>query len=391
MKLFLKTGGCKLNQHLASKLASGFLEGNYQITKNEDEADVFIVSVCVVTGKSEAQFRRTVNSLKSKYPDKRIILTGCVPESIKGDLEFRDQFEIIEHPDSMKRRTRQEIVIQTGCNAFCSYCIVPYYRGREYSRHVKDIIKEAEYYRANGINELVLTGVHIGRYNADGLRLTGLINALKKTGIFRIRLSSLDPDEVNDELLDEIAKDSIVAHFMHLSLQHTDDNVLRMMKRRYSYKDIEATVNKIIKKIPDCLIGADIIAGFPYENEQAFEKMYRDIEHLPINHLHVFTFSKRPGTLAYYMTDNNKPQIVKERVNRLRALADEKKGRFILNQIGTEHDIIVEGTKNGMPYGTTGNYLTVQIENPEDLRKGQIVRVLLTEYGSEGILRGIRY
>lgn len=389
MKLFLKTGGCKLNQHLASKLASQFTEEGYQLTRNEAEADVFIVSVCVVTGKSEAQFRRTVNSLRSQYPEKRIILTGCVPESIKGDLEFMDQIEIIEHPDSLKRRTRQEIVIQTGCNAFCSYCIVPYYRGREYSRHVKDIIKEAEYYKANGINELVLTGVHIGRYNADGMRLAGLIKELKKTGIFRIRLSSLDPDEVNDELLDEITKDNTVAHFMHLSLQHTDDNVLKMMKRRYTYSDIERTVNRIMKKLPDCLIGADIIAGFPYEDEQAFEKMYKDIDKLPINHLHVFTFSKRPGTLAYYMTDNNKPQTVKDRVNKLRGLADEKKGRFILNQIGTQHNVIIEGIKNGMPYGTTGNYLTVSIENPEDLRKGQIVRVLLTEYGSEGILRGI--
>ncbi len=389
MKLFLRTGGCKLNQHLASKLASSYMKEGYQLTKHEQDADTIIVSVCVVTGKAEAQFRRTVNALKNRYPQKKIILCGCVPESIKGDLEFCDQFDIIDSIDTTGRHTRQELVIQTGCNAFCSYCIVPYYRGREYSRDMSEILSEAEQYVKRGVNELVLTGVHIGRYNDNGSKLTRLIKELKKTGIFRIRLSSMDPDEVSDELLDVITEDSTVAHFIHLSLQHMDDNVLSMMKRRYVYAHIENTVNSIMENIPDCLIGTDIIAGFPNEDELAFNNMYKSLEKLPINHMHIFTFSKRPGTLAYYMDNPNTPAIVKERVSKLIALARSKKDLFILNQIGTEQDVIIEGIKNGMPHGTTGNYLTVYVENAPHLKKGSINRILLREYNSEGIILGI--
>lgn len=386
MKAFLKTGGCKLNGHLAAKLASSLIDNGYEMTNSADEADTIIVSVCVVTAKAQSQFRRSVLSLRKKYPNKRIILTGCVPDEIKEYGEFADQFEFMDITDITQRHTRQELLIQTGCNNFCSYCIVPYYRGPEYSRPAADIIREADEYVNRGVKELVLTGVHIGRYCDNGMTLPGLLKKLKDRGIFRIRLSSLDPNEVSDELLYEMSGDDTVARFIHLSLQHTRDSVLSSMKRNYAFNDIKKITGKIKASMPHCLIGGDIIAGYPAEDKDAFDKLYRDMEALPIHHFHVFSFSKRPGTLAYFMHNDNKPAEVKRRVHALMALGERKKAQFIMEQLGTRQDIIIEGVKHDMPQGTSSNYLTVFIENAPDTKKGDIVPVLLREYNASGNL-----
>ncbi len=387
MKIFYKATGCKLNQYFAKKALAFYIEQGYEIVNNKEQADIFIIAGCVVTKKSEAYFRRYVNSIKENFPNKKIILTGCVPDYlIDSNIHYINQYQLANMDKYISIRTRQEIYIQTGCNNFCSYCIVPYYRGNEISRDYDSIIKEIEMYIKNGVKEIILTGVHIGRYAHNDYNLLKLLDLiLKNTKIHRIRLSSLDINEIDNEFIDFIKKNKRIVPYFHLSMQHTENKILKLMKRNYCKDNIIDIVKYIYNNIDNVQIGADIIVGFPYENESDFNNMLKLLKELPITHYHIFRYSRREKTLAYYF-DQIKDSIKKERYYLLNGIAIEKRKKFLKSLINKNLEIIIE-TKKGNKYtGTSENYVKVLLKTQKKLKIGSIVSVKISDFSESDYL-----
>jgi len=373
LKYFLFETGCKLNQSLMNRVAGEYELKMWERTDNVKDADVILMASCVVTKKAETDFLRVFNRFKRLYPQKRIEISGCFSGESGENVNFIDQERILQIENPSSFRTRPEVVIQTGCNNFCSYCIVPYKRGAERSRNVDDILFDVNKYISEGKKEVVLTGVHIGKYESNGMNLTSLIKAIKKSGIFRIRLSSLDINEISDELIEEISKDNITARFLHLSLQHTEDPVLKSMLRNTDKRKIFERI-AVLKSIRGMRIGADIIYNFPTETGEIFEDLLISLKSLPITHFHLFAYSKREGTLAAYFSDSNGNRDYK--LSKLKELATAKKQNYLESIIGKPDEIIIERIKEDLCYGKSSGYVNCKVKTNGEIKTGEIVKVI---------------
>ncbi len=282
-------------------------------------------------------------------------------------------------------RTRPFLKIQDGCNAFCTYCIVPYARGRSRSLPMEAVLESIGRLKADGIHEIVLTGIHIGHYGLDlkpETCLTDLLAAIESAGLMeRIRISSIEPAEVSDELIDRVAGSRVFCHHFHIPLQSGDNDVLKRMNRPYTRELFYDLVSRIHDRIPDAAIGADVLVGFPGESDAAFDQTFSLIESLPITYLHVFPFSPRKGTPAYGFSDQVPHAIVKTRCSALRTLGKAKKKSFYRSHIGKEVEILIEGVRDeatGLLKGLTSNYIPVMVEGKDHLRntlaKARIIR-----------------
>jgi threonylcarbamoyladenosine tRNA methylthiotransferase MtaB len=291
---------------------------------------------------------------------------------------------------SYSSRSRPYLKVQDGCNFACTYCIVPLARGKSVSLDVSEVIRQANEFEASGYNEIVLTGIHLGSYGYDlrlRTRLSALLKTLlKKTKIHRIRLSSIEINEVDDELIGILKEQRLCKH-IHLPLQSGDDAVLRLMNRMHTSDVYISTVENIIKNVPDIAIGTDVIVGFPGEGDKEFLNTKELLSSIPIAYMHIFPFSSRPNTLASQMSMQNTPSIKRERFNELNALNIKKKRAFMLSQINKTLDIIIEEhCPENISLGTSNNYLKVRIPS-RIYPKGTLVYVRVSGI-EESILEG---
>jgi len=406
MKVTLLTLGCRVNQSESSVLEGTLKENGISIVNLSEKPDFCIINTCTVTAKSDYNSRQLIR--RAARSGAKVIVTGCYSElkptevrmipGVSNLIENKRKYEIVKLITSEEpplffgnfRRSRPYLKVQDGCNFRCSYCSVPLARGRSRSISVEEAVRRAQFISERGYNEIVLTGVHLGTYGFDldqKSNITDLIKKiLTKTGIFRIRLSSLEINEVNDELIELLQEDRICKH-LHLPLQSGSDKVLNAMKRRYTVEHFSRKLEAVWNKVKNISLGTDVIVGFPEEREEEFFETYNLLSDLPFSYLHIFPFSVRPGTEAAHMNVRTHQDVVKKRIEKLRALNAIKKERYMKAQIGRKLDVIIEEKFfPGTVCGTSGNYVKVAV-SPEQVR-GSVVFVRPTRVAVE-MLEGV--
>lgn len=410
MRIKVKAFGCKLTQCEAGEIESGLISAGYDVV-DLPPFDIVIICGCTVTSRADYKVRQYLRRAKREFGAKKLILTGCSAQNI-DQIKIRelsidkvfpsnDKEEIVKYLNSdysydlcqnntnidcninahnYDNRTRGFVKIQDGCNQFCSYCIVPYVRGREVSLSPSNIIDKVNLLSDHGIKEVVLTGVHIGRYRHSNKDILGLCKMIaEETDIFRIRLSSIEPNEISDEMIEYIATSSKIAPHLHVPLQSGSDNILHNMNRSYTRDQYYEKIYKIYSNVKNIGIGTDIIVGFPGETEEDFSETYNVLESLPISYLHIFRYSKRAGTKAFAMEPHVNESIKRERMERLSSLDLVLRNKFINTQIGIDQTVIIERIVNSICEGITGNYLSVNFVS-NSIIKNNIVIVKPIDY-----------
>lgn len=407
MKVSVLTLGCRVNQSESSVIEGTLKENGVTIVDLKEKPDICIINTCTVTAKSDYNSRQLIR--KAANAGAKVIVTGCYSHlkndevrSLPGVVELVDntrKYEIVDIITGKKNdlvfsyfsRSRPHLKVQDGCNFRCSYCLVPLARGRSKSVPLAEILKRINTIETAGYNEVVLTGVHLGSYGkdlGDKLSLKLLLEfILKSSFIKRIRLSSLEINEVDDELI-ELLQDIRLCSHIHLPLQSGSDKVLKLMKRQYTLPEFSAKAYKILSKVDNISIGSDIIVGFPGEGDDDFVSTYNFINSFPFSYLHVFPFSARPETEAGKMMNRVKNKIIKNRLDILIDLSREKKRSFIQKQLHSVLDVVIEEkNKDGYALGTSGNYIKVSMPFDNAI-KGSIVFVKALR-ASDNLLDGV--
>jgi threonylcarbamoyladenosine tRNA methylthiotransferase MtaB len=424
MRIAFTTLGCKIDQYETDVLCQDFESRGNTIVPFYAEADVYIINTCSVTAKSDYQCRQTIRSTVRRGQGAKVVVTGCYastrPDEIKKisgvDLVFdnRDKTRISEHimssftapvkdgllinntqVQSVHSRTRGFLKVQDGCNNRCSYCIVPLARGSSRSVYPEDVIKEFDRLVQDGCPEIVLTGIHIGSYGIDLAEQTDLTSLVKmliaKRGVSRIRLSSIEPREIKVEMISMLG--SGLCRHLHIPLQSGDDTILTSMKRDYSAGFYLELLERIAHQVPGIALGADIMVGYPGEGDTEFNNTLELVDKTPLTHLHVFSYSPRPGTAAAADMKNQVPdQVKKTRSEELHNLGKKKNLAFRKNHIGVALKVVVEDKadpQSGLLSGLTDNYIRVQISGAKSEHIGKIINVLIKDAKTEGNLAEI--
>ncbi len=412
-RVAIATLGCKTNQFESAAMIEQFEKCGYTIVPFSQSADIYVVNSCTVTARTDAETRRLIRRARRLNPEARIIATGCyaqvaqgeleqMPEldSVLGNREKQDIIGLVEtgesrvsdiageqssgplRLESFAEHTRAFLQAQNGCNSFCSYCIVPYARGRSRSVALDDVLQGVRNLTANGYREVVLTGIHLGAYGLDLVpaeSLTGLVRRIDSEGLVqRLRIGSVEPNELTDELLTLMAKSGVVCPHLHLPLQSGSDTVLRRMGRSYSAAFFRDLMARIAIALPMAFVGADVIAGFPGESDDEFNETLQLVEDLPLCDLHVFPYSRRPGTKAAELPGQVSGNIINTRAALLRACAARKKAGFLSRQVDRVHRVLVQGYNENsrMCNGISGNYVSVRFPGHEGMiNTEQIVMV----------------
>ncbi len=393
MNFRIYTFGCKTNQYDSEFLRRNFLQLMKEADSDE-KPDLIVVNTCSVTHIAERKARTLIRHLLNTYPEAKIIVTGCYAERSPDELErlgdirvignmdkdkILDLFSInssISSPDAGRRRIRAFVKIQDGCDDFCSYCIVPYVRGPVRSRSFEEIIGEIEQLVKFGYLEIVLIGIHIGKFESDGKSLPDLVRTISDNfpEIRRIRLSSLEPQEVNRDIIDLFKDVSNLCPHIHLVAQSGSNKVLRDMKRKYTREEFLSIIDDFRSVMKNIEFTTDIIVGFPTEEEEDFRDTISLIEEVGFVKVHIFPFSPRPGTEAFDLTPLDK-KIVKEREELLKAVSLETAFNKLNKLVGNYVEILVERYSDGMAAGLTPNYVRVYLNTIEPLKPGEIIKV----------------
>ncbi len=430
---YIKTLGCKVNRYESDGIATDLEKNGFKKAKAIKDANVCIINTCTVTSKAGMQSRQAIRKIANDNPNAKIIVTGChaqiEPEKIKliNNVDFivdhKNKFKISNSlisntfinqsneesqfnkcTDSIFRSfkhlvtgemTRAYLKIQDGCNAYCTYCIIPYARGKSRSMPEDEVIANLKSLYSKGFNEAVLTGIHIGAWGLDfqtKSNFSKLLSRIIKTkDLPRIRISSIEPRELTDNIIDFTKNTAKLCDHFHIPLQSGDDEILKKMKRPYDTKYFKQLIININKKIPDASIGIDVIAGFPGETDQNFENTYSFIENLQIAYLHVFPYSPRKGTKAYDFQNKVNTKKIKDRCAMLRKLSQIKKKNFEKSMLDKTLKAVIQ-TKNdkrtNMLKGITSNYLSILIKNDQDI-KGKIVDIIPKKWDENNVLHGI--
>jgi len=413
LRVAFDTLGCKLNQAETELLARQFVEAGYKLVSPAGRPDVYVLNTCTVTRTADQKSRQRLRLANRRNPGALVVATGCYAERapeellkiegidlVVGNERKLDLLGLVEKALGMAAsasvagdsatvsdrgfRNRSFIKLQDGCNKFCAYCIVPLVRPREESLPVEQVVTEIQHRADVDVKEVVLTGVEVGRYNHNGVNLKGLLErVLAGTDVTRLRLSSLQPDEISPELIGLWRDGRLCRHF-HLSLQSGSDAVLSRMRRRYSVADYRRAVSLIRSRVPGAAITTDIIAGFPGETDEEFEESYQFCRQMNFARIHVFTYSPRPGTLAAQMPSRVTAKIKKERSQRLLALADESADSFHRRFLGQTLMILWEQQDGGVWSGLSGNYIRVYTRSDEDLTN-RLLPARLVEISGDGV------
>jgi len=362
---------------------------------SDEKPDVIVVNTCSVTHIAERKARTLIRHLLNTYPEAKIIVTGCYAERSPDELKRLGDIRVIGNMDKDKildlfsinsstlspdagrgRKVRAFVKIQDGCDDFCSYCIVPYVRGPIRSRNFEEIIGEIEQLVEFGYLEVVLTGIHIGKFESDGKGLPDLVRTIYNNfpEIRRIRLSSLEPQEVNRDIIDLFKDVSNLCPHIHLVAQSGSNKVLRDMKRKYTREEFLSIIDDFRSVMKNIEFTTDIIVGFPTEEEEDFRDTISLIEEVGFVKVHIFPFSPRPGTEAFDLTPLDK-KIVKEREELLKAVSLETAFNKLNKLVGNYVEILVERYSDGMAAGLTPNYVRVYLNTIEPLKPGEIIKV----------------
>ncbi len=409
-KVAITTLGCKVNQFESASFAAGFVTAGCELVPFSTQADIYVINTCTVTGRAAQQSRQLIRRAIRKNPQARIVVTGCyaqmapdevidiaetgtcligngykhllVETALKEDApdlvmligKITGQRNICHLPvRHHSGRTRAYLRIQDGCSNFCSYCIVPYTRGPSRSLELSRVMKQAEVYAEEGFNEMVITGINVGKYGLDlpeNETLCTLLGRLcKGFAGMRIRLSSIEPVEVNDSLLELFVTHHNLMPHLHIPLQSGDDDILRKMYRTYTARSFHSIINAVHNTLPDAAIGCDVMAGFPGETEQQAENTLALLENLPVSYLHIFPYAKRPGTLAAHFQDQVPASQKGIRVKRLRDLDKKLRNHFVARHLNTSRPVLVERryVKTNQLQGFSDNYIFIHFPGAEKM------------------------
>lgn len=401
----IATLGCKTNQFESAAMIEQFGNAGYTMVNFTEPADIYVINSCTVTARSDAETRRLIRRARRLNPEARIVATGCyaqvspdeltrMPEVdvVLGNMEKLDSSLLADAAEnrvgdvdsktkipplrltSFAEHTRAFLQVQNGCNTFCSYCIVPFARGRSRSVAPGEVLDGIRRLIDNGFQEIVLTGIHLGAYGLDlspDDSLEGLIRRiLDETDLQRLRIGSVDPNEFSEDLISLCAASPAICHHFHIPLQSGCDSVLQRMGRPYNSVFFSELLTKLVNAMPDSFIGSDVIAGFPGETGQEFETTCALIEALPFADLHVFPYSKRPKTKAAVMPGHLQPITINQRAARLRAIAADKKKQFLERNVGRELMVLGQqyDESTGIVRGVSREYIQADFPGtPKDL------------------------
>lgn len=415
------TLGCKLNFSETSTVGKILKEAGVRTAKKGEVADICIINTCSVTDMADKKCRQIIHRLVKENPGAFVVVTGCYaqlkPEQVasiegvdlvlgaeqKGDLvNYLGSLRKHEHGEiftsatnnirsfspscSRGDRTRYFLKVQDGCDYFCSYCTIPFARGRSRNGKIADLVEQARQVAAEGGKEIVLTGVNIGDFGkSTGETFFDLVKSLDEVeGIERYRISSIEPNLLTDEVIDFVAQSRAFMPHFHIPLQSGCDEVLKLMRRRYDTALFANKIKKIKEVMPHAFIGVDVIVGTRGETEAYFEKAYQFIESLDVTQLHVFSYSERPGTQALKIDYVVSPEEKHKRSQRLLALSNEKTKNFYRQFIGKEAKVLMEKSKSGMPmHGFTDNYIRIETEHNDEL-DNCLVTVRLGDFNEDG-------
>lgn len=408
MKVAFRTLGCRLNQYEMDALAAQFKDNGYEVSEQGHNADIVVVNTCTVTNQSNQKSRQAISHATRVNPGARMIITGCMTESHAGQLQQKfpnatiinnkAKSAIFHSVDSLLKggspvlsdkdfdlfsyqsftemfHTRSLVKIQDGCDNFCTFCIIPFVRGRAISRPSEKVLENVRDVVAKGAKEIVLTGVNISRYNHEGLGFSGLLEQiLDVEGDFRVRISSIEPDRFNDHFFSLVGHPKLAPH-LHLCLQSGSDRILLQMRRMYSVKDYMKIVENVRKKDPLFNFTTDVIVGFPGETEQEFADTMKLSKEVGFGHMHIFKYSVRQNTRAARMPEQVNEKIKTERSRRMHELAAKLQKDYRATFDNTEQRILVEKWENGMASGYNGYYVPMQFAS-ENKKRNRFETVL---------------
>ena len=416
MKASLYTLGCRLNQAETAIIAKALKSKGFEITDFGDKADLTVINTCTVTEQADAKCRQAVRKVLRKSPETYVAVVGCyaqmavdsireipgvdmivgnehklnIADYIDG-LEKQEKPLIIHSPKISREEftiesyglydnaTRANLKIQDGCNFVCSFCIIPTARGPARSRNRDDILREAHKLVELGHQELVLTGVNIGTYKSEDNSILPLLKDLEKIeSLQRIRISSIEPTTISEDMIKLIADSEKICKHLHISLQSGDDRILKLMRRRHTIREFTDFIDFVNKTVPEIGIGTDIMVGFPSEDEEAFVNTKKILADLPVSYYHVFTYSDRKGTTSYKMSEKVAHDVKKKRTSILIQQGERKKRAFYERFTGQTRPVLFEQkNKNGFWTGYTSNYMQVAMRSGKDLHN-KIIQVELS-------------
>ncbi|MFC1899653.1 tRNA (N(6)-L-threonylcarbamoyladenosine(37)-C(2))-methylthiotransferase MtaB [Chloroflexota bacterium] len=409
MRVALNTMGCKLNQAETEILACQFASAGFNLVAPSEDADIYILNTCTVTRTADSKARRWLRMAHRRNPSALVVSLGCYAQRSPRELERIEGVDLVVGNEDKLRlldilegsgylpgftppcndssdnnfRTRAFIKVQDGCRSFCTYCIVPLVRNQERSVPAECVTSEIKTLVAAGYKEVVLTGVKVGTYLSDGIDLAGLLaRILGETEVARLRISSLQPQEISHNLI-SMWRDSRLCRHFHLSLQSGSDSVLERMERRYSTRDYLKAITLIRGMVPGMAITTDIIVGFPGETDAEFEDSFRFCRYVGFSRIHVFSYSSREGTKAAGMMEQVKDTAKKQRSREMLALAKESLGKFNSKFLGKDISVLWENEENGFWAGYTDNYIKVYAKSDKDLTN-KLSMVNLTGIRGEG-------
>jgi len=417
MKFAIHTFGCKVNIYESEYVINLLQEKGYKIADFNEEADIYIINTCTVTNEADKKDRKLIRTTRNNHQNSILIVMGCYSQLNQNDIDAdiiignKHKSKIIELIEEYKKNKKQIILvedisktdfedmyinrfiehtrafvkIQDGCNAFCSYCTIPYARGGLRSKNFNTVIEEVTNLVNNGYKEIVLTGIHTGRYGLEqNTNLETLLKELVKIdGIFRIRLSSIEINEITDGIIELIKNNSIMAKHLHIPLQSGSDTILKNMNRLYNMDFYLKRIDYIRKEIPNISITTDLIVGFPGETEELFKETINSLNKIKFTKIHTFPYSKRNGTKAAEMKNHIDSQIKKCRVREVLTLSDKYELEYYKNNLNKEFDGIVETRKDNKKIVITSNYIPVEIE--ENLENNTKVNIKINEISNNKI------
>lgn len=412
------TLGCKVNQYESAYMNDTLMDAGWRPAGKGQRADATIVNTCVVTRRAAHQSRQAIRKALKENPEGITAAIGCYPQVFPDEIELIKGVKLIagnvnktKIPELLINafnskgiitsingfeagmpfesmpvrhfpgRTRAYLKIQDGCQSFCSYCIVPFTRGPYRSLPLKNVLSMLENFVAEGYREVVLTGIHLGKYGIDlgeSIDLKGLIQSIGKENLsLRIRLSSIEPMEIDDDLIEMAGREKWICRHFHIPLQSGDDSILKKMNRTYTSSEFSKIIEKIHTSVPEAAIGIDIMSGFPGEGDTEHRNTLSLIRDLPVSYLHVFPFSARAGTTASSIENQVDPGLAKKRASELRTLGQEKRSAFYRRNLGKKFQVLAEGWHSEENYfykGISDNYLPVIFSSSRNI-KGLIVPV----------------
>lgn len=403
MKIYIETLGCKVNTYESEIIKEEFLRNGYEEAKDVKMADVIVVNTCSVTNQSDAKSRKIIRAVRKANEKAILVVCGCSSQNHQDALKELGADILIGNKDKSKiynyvknynneqivkyydmvntdfekmslnnfsERTRAFVKIQDGCNNYCSYCIIPYLRGTIRNKNLNDAIDEINTLVNNGFKEIVLTGIHTGSY-PDLVNLIKEISKNKK--LERIRISSIEATEIDDDFLEELKNNKKICCHMHIPVQAACDNTLKKMNRKYDMDRFISIIDKIREVRPDINITTDLIVGFPTETEEDFLESYNNASKIKFGKIHVFPYSKRNGTAASKMKNIVSDKQKDERTHQMLELSLKLEKEYYQKYIGREVTFLTEEYKDGYTYGYTDNYLRIKVK--KHLERGMIVKV----------------